>query len=187
MLPPMRPRLAILLSGSGTTYANLAEAVRDGRLPAEIAVVVSSKPGTGGLDKAAAYGHPTAVASAPDAVTAVLRAHRARWVAMCGWLKYWDPPAEFRGYTLNVHPSLLPAFGGPGMYGRRVHETVIAQGVKTTGCTVHEVSGGYDSGRILAQRAVPVAPDDTPDTLQVRVQAAERDLYLHVLTQLLQP
>ena len=181
----MSARLGILLSGSGSTYANLVAAIADGRLPAEIAVVISSKPGTGGLDKAALYGHPTAVAADADAVTAALRAHGAQWVAMCGWLKYWDPPADFRGRTVNIHPALLPAFGGRGMYGRTVHESAIAHGVKISGCTVHLVAGGYDSGPILAQTAVAVAPDDTADTLQARVQAAERDLYPRALADLL--
>lgn len=177
----MRPRLGILLSGSGTTYANLALA----GLPADIAVVIGSKAGLGGLDKAVANGHPTVVADTPDTVTAALRAHGVQWVAMCGWLKYWDPPGEFAGRTVNVHPSLLPAFGGPGMYGRKVHVAALAHGVKITGCTVHFVAGGYDSGPILDQLAVAVAPDDTPDTLQARVQDAERVLYPRVLRTLL--
>jgi phosphoribosylglycinamide formyltransferase 1 len=179
---PSRPRLGILLSGSGSTYANLVTA----GVPADVAVVIGSRPGLGGLAKAVTFGHPTVVASEPEAVTAALRAHGATWVVMCGWLKYWDPPGEFRGRTVNIHPSLLPAFGGPGMYGRKVHESVIAHGVKITGCTVHLVAGGYDSGPILAQAAVAVAPDDTPDTLQARVQAAERTLYPRAITDLLQ-
>lgn len=181
----MVARLGILLSGAGTTYANIAEAIRCGRLRAEIAVVISSKSGTGGLLKAASYGHPTAVAENPEAVTTILRAHHVQWVAMCGWLKYWDPPAEFRGHTVNIHPSLLPAFGGRGMYGRAVHEAVIAHGAKISGCTVHLVAGGYDSGPILAQQAVDVAPGDSADTLQARVQAAECELYPLALSDLL--
>ena len=181
----MAARLGILLSGSGTTYANIVEAVQDGRLQADIAVVISSKRGTGGLLKAAFYGHPTAVAETPEAVTSALRAHGVQWVVMCGWLKYWDPPDEFCGHTVNIHPSLLPAFGGQGMYGRKVHEAAIAHGVKISGCTVHLVAGGYDSGPILAQQAVAVAPGDSADTLQARVQEAERELYPLALADLL--
>jgi phosphoribosylglycinamide formyltransferase-1 len=177
----MRPRIGILLSGSGTTYANLAQA----DLPGDIVVVIGSKAGLGGLEKATANGHPTVVASAPDDVTAALRAHGAQWVVMCGWLKYWDPPADFAGRTLNIHPSLLPAFGGRGMYGRKVHEAALAHGVKITGCTAHLVAGGYDTGPILDQIAVPVLPDDTPDSLQARVQEAERILYPRILCRLL--
>ena len=179
----MRPRLGILLSGSGTTYANLVEA----GLPADIAVVIGSRPGLGGLEKAAALGHPTVVAAEPDLVAEALRAHGVEWVAMCGWLKYWDPPSEFRGRTVNVHPSLLPAFGGPGMYGRKVHQAVLAHGVKITGCTVHLVAGGYDSGPILDQAPVRVADGDTIDSLMSRVQAAERELYPKALRKLLCP
>jgi phosphoribosylglycinamide formyltransferase 1 len=84
-----------------------------------------------------------------------------------------------------VHPSLLPAFGGIGMYGRRVHAAALARGVRLSGCTVHLVAGGYDSGPIVAQQAVPVAPDDTVDTLQARVQAAERELYPTALAHLI--
>ncbi len=179
----MRERLAILLSGSGTTYANLVQA----GLELDIAVVVASRPDAGGLARAAEFGHPAVVAADGDAVTAALRAHCATWVAMCGWLRFWDPPADFRGRTVNIHPSLLPAFGGRGMYGRRVHEAVLAHGVRITGCTVHLVQGGYDSGPILDQEAVRVAPDDTADTLMARVQAAERILYPRVLRNLVCP
>jgi len=181
----MTIRLGILLSGSGTTYANLADACDDGRLPATIAVVIGSRAGLGGLAKAVDRGHPTVVASAAAEVTATLRQYQAEWVVMCGWLKYWDPPAPFAGRTLNIHPSLLPAFGGAGMYGHHVHEAVLAHGAKISGCTVHRVAGGYDTGPILAQAAVPVFPDDTPATLGARVQTAERYLYPRVLADLL--
>ena len=181
----MTARLGILLSGSGTTYAAIAEACAAGRIPAEIAVVIASKPGLGGIARAQANGHPLVVASAPDAVTAALIDHGATWVAMCGWLKSWDPPAAFAGRTTNIHPSLLPAFGGKGMYGHHVHDAVLARGCAISGCTVHLVAGGYDSGPILAQQAVPVLPDDTSARLQARVQATERSLYPQVLADLI--
>jgi len=181
---PMRAQLGILLSGSGTTYANLAEACRDGRLDADIAVVIGSKAGLGGLAKAAAFGHKTVVASDAADVTAALRTHGAAWVAMCGWLRFWDPPSDFAGKVVNIHPSLLPAFGGKGMYGMRVHQAVLAHGSQITGCTAHLVAGDYDGGPILAQSTVLVAPTDTADTLQARVQLAERELYPRVLSEL---
>jgi phosphoribosylglycinamide formyltransferase-1 len=181
----MAPRLGILLSGSGSTYANLAERIRAGALSAEIAVVIGNRPGLGGLARAQGFGHPTAVAADPAAVTAALLAHGAQWVAMCGWLKYWDPPAAFAGRAVNIHPSLLPAFGGKGMYGLRVHAAVLAAGCRESGCTVHLVEGAYDSGRILGQARVPVLAGDTPESLQARVQAAERELYPRMLAQLL--
>jgi phosphoribosylglycinamide formyltransferase-1 len=173
----MPARLGILLSGSGTTYANLAQAAAAGRLPAEIAVVVASRPEAGGLERARALGHPTAVAGDSAAVEQALRAHGAWWVAMCGWMRFWDPPADFRGRVFNIHPSLLPAFGGRGMYGLHVHRAVLAAGVPVSGCTVHLVAGAYDSGPVLARQEVAVLPGDTPESLQQRVQAAECALY----------
>jgi phosphoribosylglycinamide formyltransferase-1 len=177
----MPARLGILLSGSGSTYANLVAAIGRGELPAEIAVVVSSRAEAGGVERARANGHPVVIAAEPAAVTAALRAHRAEWVAMCGWMRFYDPPAELRGRVFNVHPSLLPAFGGRGMYGIHVHRAVLAGGVAETGCTVHLVAGDYDSGPHLAQARVPVLADDTPESLQTRVQAAERALYPRAL------
>jgi phosphoribosylglycinamide formyltransferase-1 len=96
---------------------------------------------------------------------------------MCGWMRFWDQPADVRGRVFNIHPSLLPAFGGRGMYGLHVHRAVLAAGVALSGCTVHLVAGAYDSGPVLAQRQVAVMPGDTPETLQARVQASERELY----------
>lgn len=183
-LPPMA-RLGILLSGAGSTYANLAQAIDEGTLPATIAVVVSSRADAGGCAIARRRGHALAVAQEPAAVTAALTAHAVDWVVMCGWLRYWDPPERWALRTLNIHPSLLPAFGGRGMYGVRVHEAVLANGCKLTGCTVHLVTGDYDSGPILAQRAVPVREQDTPASLQARVQAAEAALYPRVIAALL--
>jgi phosphoribosylglycinamide formyltransferase-1 len=180
----MSARLGILLSGSGTTYANLARQIADGLIPAEIALVVSSRPGVKGLDLAAAHGHPACVAAEPEAVTAALRQAGATHVAMCGWMRFWDPPADWQDRTVNVHPSLLPAFGGRGMYGRRVHTAVLAAGCKVAGCTVHLVSGEYDSGPILAQQTVPVLPEDDVAALEARVQAAERALYPRVVAAL---
>jgi phosphoribosylglycinamide formyltransferase-1 len=168
-------RLGVLLSGAGSTYANLASRLSPER--AEIALVVAPKESCGGVALARQASHPVAIAASPDEVTRALREAGVEWVAMCGWMLFWDPPGEFIDRTLNIHPSLLPAFGGKGMFGARVHQAVLAQGCKLSGCTVHLVTGSYDSGPILAQQAVPVHEHDTPDLLQARVQAAERDLY----------
>ena len=177
----MPARLGILLSGGGTTYLNLADAIVAGTLAAEIAVVVSSRADAAGLEHARRLGHAHVVAATSDEVTAALRAHRVSAVAMCGYLRYWDPPGEFAGRTLNVHPSLLPAFGGRGMYGIKVHRAVLAAGCRVTGCTVHLVGGEYDSGPILAQRVVEVRVADTAESLQERVQVEERALYPQAL------
>ncbi|HEX3134850.1 MAG TPA: phosphoribosylglycinamide formyltransferase [Planctomycetota bacterium] len=181
----MSARLGILLSGSGSTYANLVDAIAAGRLPAQIAVVVSSKADIGGVARAQAYGHPLVIASDAATVSAALREHHCDVVAMCGWLKFYDPPAALRGRVVNIHPSLLPAFGGKGMYGIHVHRAVIAAGARESGCTAHLVSGDYDSGPHLGQQRVPVLPDDTPERLQARVQDAERALYPQVLRTLI--
>ena len=121
----------------------------------------------------------------PEAVTAALLAHGAEWVAMCGWLRYWDPPAPFAGRTVNIHPGLLPAFGGKGMYGAKVHAAVLAHGCTVSGCTAHLVAGGYDTGPILAQSVIPVLIDDDAARLGARVQGAERELYPEVVAALI--
>jgi phosphoribosylglycinamide formyltransferase-1 len=183
----MVPRLGILLSGAGSTYANLETAIAEDRLRATIAVVVSSRPDAGGLALAARHGRRAVVAVGAEAVAAALREHRAEAVAMCGYMKFWDPPADFAERVFNIHPSLLPAFGGRGMYGLRVHQAVLASGATISGCTVHRVAGPYDSGPIVAQREVPVLPGDSPHDLQERVQAAERALYPAALQAALHP
>jgi phosphoribosylglycinamide formyltransferase-1 len=181
----MTARLGILLSGAGTTYENLADSIRTGKIEAEIAVVISSRAEANGLDIARANGHAAVAALTPDEVTCALRRHRAEWVVMCGYNRYWNPPSEFAGRTVNIHPSLLPEFGGKGMYGLRVHEAVLQSGARTTGCTVHWVSGSYDSGRIIAQKRVEVRDGDTAQSLQERVQEAERELYPTALATLM--
>lgn len=185
MVPPMSARLAILLSGTGSTYVNLVAAIRAGPLPAEVVVVIGSQATAVGLERAREFGHVTVVAAQSEAVTAALIAQRVEWVAMCGWMKFYDPPAAFRGRVVNIHPSLLPDFGGKGMYGIHVHRAVIAAGVRASGCTAHLVAGAYDSGPHLAQSRVAVEPGDTPELLQTRVQAAERELYPRVLADLI--
>ncbi len=181
----MPARLGILLSGSGSTYANLVEAIAAKRLSAEVAVVVSSKADAGGVERARRYGHRVVIAAEAGAVTQALLDHRCDVVAMCGWLKFYDPPASLRGRVVNIHPSLLPAFGGKGMYGIHVHRAVVNAGVPETGCTAHLVTGDYDSGPHLAQSRVPVQPGDTPEQVQARVQEAERALYPQVLASLI--
>ena len=100
---------------------------------------------------------------------------------MAGFFKLAPVPGDFAGRVLNIHPALLPAFGGPGMFGHHVHEAVLEAGVKVTGCTVHFVDNQYDHGPIIWQQPVPVFADDTPDTLAARVFEAEKEAYPHVL------
>lgn len=181
----MTARLGILLSGGGTTYQNLADHISRGDLDAEIAVVVGSRAGLGGLDLAKTNGHAHVIARAADEVTAALADAGADYVIMCGWLKFWDPPARWHEKVLNIHPALLPAFGGKGMYGQHVHAAVIAHGARVSGCTAHLVQGDYDTGPILAQATVPVLIDDDAISLGARVQAAERDLYPRIVRALI--
>ena len=181
-----RLRVAFLLSGSGTTLENLCAHVDAGEVPAEVVLVVADRPGTQGLERARRRGIPTAVvdrrawrdpAAFDAAVEGALRPAAPDLVVMGGFLSLWRVPADLRGRVLNVHPSLLPAFGGKGFYGDRVHRAVLESGVKLTGCTVHFVDDEYDRGPIVAQAAVVVEDDDTPETLAHRVQATERRLY----------
>lgn len=184
-LDPSPLRIAVLLSGSGTSLENLFEHIDAGSLDATVEVVIASKPNAFGLDRARRRGVPafavsrrehTSVASFNDALHEVLESHRVDLVALLGFLSPFETRGRFDGRTLNVHPALIPAFCGKGMYGHRVHKAVLEAGVKLTGATVHFVDGEYDHGPIILQEALEVLDDDTPDRLAERVQALERKL-----------
>ncbi len=178
-------RIAVLLSGSGTSLENLCEQIDVHRVPGQVCVVIASKPNAFGLNRARRRDIP-AVAISPkdhsdvsrfnDAIHAVLDEHEIDLVLLLGFLSPFETRGRFDGRTLNVHPALIPAFCGKGFYGHRVHEAVLEAGVKITGATVHFVDGEYDHGPIILQEAVDVRDDDTPETLAKRVQAAERRL-----------
>lgn len=181
-----RLRVAFFLSGSGTTLENILHHADAGQLPIEIVVVLSDRPGTRGIERARARGISTVVvdrsgwrdqAAFDAAVADAIRPHAPDLVVMGGFLRLWHVPPEWRGRVLNVHPSLLPAFGGKGFYGEHVHRAVIDAGVRVTGCTVHFVDDEYDHGPIVAQAAVLVEDADTPTTLAHRVQEGERRIY----------
>lgn len=183
MSPPLR--VGVLLSGEGTIFEALCEAIDAGTVPAEIGLVLSSKSEAGGLARARRRGIPARavprkahpdVRGLNDALHAELARHEIGLVALLGFLSPFEPRAHFAGRALNTHPALIPAFCGRGFYGRRVHEAVIASGVKLSGATVHFVDDEYDHGPIILQEAVPVLDDDTPETLAARVQAVERRL-----------
>ena len=179
----MTVRLVVLISGSGTTLQNLFDRSRDGRLDATVVGVVSSKPDILGVAKAKAAGVPVAVVEPKpretfsDRVFEAVRAFGPDLVCLAGWLHLVRIPPDFRRKVLNIHPSLLPAFGGQGMYGHRVHESVLAAGVPVSGCTVHYADDTYDTGPIVLQREVPVLSGDTPEALAARVFAAECEAY----------
>ena len=187
-------RLSLLGSGAGSTVGAVLDAVADGRIAADAALVVSNNSGAGVLDVAAAHGVPTAHLSSvthPDpaaldaAVLAALDAAGTDLVVLAGYMKKLGPLtlAAYDGRVVNVHPALLPAYGGQGMYGDRVHAAVLADGAAVSGATVHLVTAGYDEGPVLAQVEVPVEPDDSVETLRARVQAAEKRLLVEWLSE----
>lgn len=177
--------IAVLISGSGSTLLNLFENIERGLLKARIAGVVASRH-CSGLEHARQRGVPCAVvkrgkpfdaAEFSARVTEQLDQWQPRLIMFGGFLSLYLPPAHYHGRVVNIHPALLPAFGGKGMYGGRVHEAVLQSGARISGCTVHMVSDAYDAGPIIAQKAVAVYDGDTVDTLGARVRAAERELY----------
>ncbi len=181
MPEPRHLRLAVLLSGSGRTLENLIERIDTGKIPATIPLVVASRGDVRGVRIAERAGimvrvsppGSQAVAAWSESIFAACRAVRADLVVMAGFLHLVRIPTDFTGRVINIHPSLLPAFGGKGFHGMAVHRAVLERGCTVSGCTVHIVDDEYDHGRVLLQRAVPVLPDDSPDSLAARVFAAE--------------
>ncbi len=189
-MSPKPLRIAVLISGGGTTLHNFIEKIDAGQLPVEIALVVSSSPAARGLQFAQQAGIPSVVVEratcdCQDAFSCTIFDHCRRagaaLVVMGGFLKRLTIPDDFRNRVLNIHPGLIPAFCGQGLYGHHVHEAVLAYGAKLSGCTVHFADNEYDHGPVILQRAVPVLDDDTPDTLAARVFAAECEAYPEAL------
>jgi phosphoribosylglycinamide formyltransferase-1 len=180
-------RIAVLASGGGTNLQALIDRFNAAPDPAaRVELVVVSRAGAGALQRAQAACVPSVVLNAreigrdalADSMLRALDDAAIDLVVLAGYLQLVPAPVveRYHGRMLNVHPALLPAFGGPGMYGRRVHEAVIASGARVSGATVHWVDERYDEGRILAQWPVPVLRDDTPETLAARVLAVEHQL-----------
>jgi len=184
-------RIAVLISGGGTSLQNLIDRIADGRLPGvEIAVVISSRGAVAGVERARSAGLPLEIIRVKDyagveafsrAVAEALDRHRADVAVQAGWLCYWRLPDRWLGRVVNLHPALLPKFGGQGFYGHHVHEAVLAAGERVSGATVHWVDNEYDHGAIIAQRSCPVQPGDTAGSLAARVQAVERELLPEVI------
>jgi formyltetrahydrofolate-dependent phosphoribosylglycinamide formyltransferase len=182
--------LVVLISGGGTTLRNLIEQIASGTLDAKILHVISSNADARGVEIAALAGIPTTIIEMQDypsidefshAIFAICREEETDLVAMGGFLKLIRIPADFQGRVVNIHPALLPQFGGAGFYGRHVHAAVLASGAKESGCTVHFVDDQYDHGPVILQKRVPVIPGDTPETLAARVFAAECEAYPEAL------
>ncbi|WP_010584970.1 phosphoribosylglycinamide formyltransferase [Schlesneria paludicola] len=181
--PLERPiRLAVLISGGGTTLMNLMAKIRQGELSAEIRVVLASRAECAGVKRAQELGLPChviarktfeSVADFSHAIFSQCRANEVDLVVCGGFLSLMTVPDDFLGRVINTHPALIPVFCGKGFYGHHVHEAVIARGVRISGCTIHFADNEYDHGPIIEQRAVPVLDSDTPDDLAARVFASE--------------
>jgi phosphoribosylglycinamide formyltransferase-1 len=186
-----RLRLAVLISGAGSTLKNLIDRIADGRLRGvEIRLVISSRRTVRGVAIAREAGLPVEIIrlrsfddelAFSEALTAAIDRADVHLVVLAGFLCWWRLPRRYEGRALNIHPALLPKFGGKGMYGQRVHAAVLAAGETESGCTVHMVDREYDHGPIVAQRRLPVRPTDTAESLAERVQAMERELLPEVI------
>jgi len=179
-------RIVVLISGGGTTLKNLLAHIDAGQLNAEIALVITNNPKATGKNFAVESGIPFEVIQhnafdSQDAFSeAIFRRCRevgAGVVVLGGFLKRITIPDDFTNRVTNIHPALIPAFCGDGMYGHHVHEAVLEHGAKLSGCTVHFADNEYDHGPVILQKAVPVLDDDTPDTLAARVFEAECEAY----------
>jgi phosphoribosylglycinamide formyltransferase 1 len=186
--PPLR--LAILLSGGGTTLQNLIDHIEAGKLSASIVVVISSQPAAYGLVRAKRHGLeaiciPWKADRDPqafhDQLNRTLDRYAPELIALAGFLRVFRYAPHYRGRVINIHPSLIPAFCGKGFYGLRVHQAALAYGVKVSGCTVHFADEAYDHGPIILQRVVPVLDHDTPERLAERVAIEERKAYPEVI------
>lgn len=185
-------RIAVVASGAGTTLQAILDACARGEIAGHVVVVVSNVPDAGALGRAQRAGVPSAVvdhrtfpdrATFEQALLEVIARYETDLVCNAGFLRILSPSyvRPLFGRIMNIHPSLLPAFGGKGMYGERVHAAVLNAGVKLTGCTVHFVDETPDGGPIILQRPVPVADDDTVASLAARVQATEREAYVEAI------
>ncbi len=178
-LPPIR--LAVCVSGGGSTLQNLIDLIRSKKLHAEIVQVVASRPRIEAIPKAEAAGIPLALANRSTKSVAEfsrsvfdpIRQRKADLVILGGFLSLLEIPPDYIGKVINIHPSLIPAFSGKGYHGKAVHEAAIQAGVKVSGCTVHFADAAYDSGPIIVQKTVPVIDKDTAETLAARVFKAE--------------
>jgi formyltetrahydrofolate-dependent phosphoribosylglycinamide formyltransferase len=177
-------RVAVFASGGGTNLEALLEAL-DPQPAAEIALVVSDRDRVFALERAARHGVATAIVTHDDgeSIVELLETHAIDWVVLAGYLRIVPPAVvqRYRGRMLNIHPALLPKFGGPGMYGERVHAAVLEAGESESGATVHLVDELYDHGPIVAQRKVRVHPDDSPERLAARVLEVEHELLPEVV------
>ncbi|RJX30076.1 MAG: phosphoribosylglycinamide formyltransferase [Desulfurivibrio sp.] len=170
-------KMAVLLSGSGRTLDNFHERIAAGAMQGSIVLVVSNVPDALGLQKARNYGYPAFHAADNAAINRLIVEHGAELILLAGFLKLYKPSAHLQRNVLNIHPSLIPSFCGPGFYGMKVHRAVHQRGVKVSGCTVHFANEVYDEGPIIVQKCVPLAEGDTPDDIAHKVFDQECEAY----------
>jgi len=180
--------IAVFASGRGSNFQAILKAIQDQLLPARVCVVISNNSSAGALELARAQGIPACHLSQRqfatedafiDQLLGTLNQYRTEFIALAGYMKKLPPRVvqEFRNRIANIHPALLPAFGGPGMYGIHVHEAVLASGATVSGATVHLVDEEYDRGPIVLQKTVPVEQGDTPERLAAKVLVVEHEIY----------
>ena len=183
-------KIAVWISGGGTTLENILDCVSKGTLQVDVCLVVSSSSNVGGVEIAKAAGIETQVIRRTQFVSpegycdAMFRRCReldVDYVVMAGFLKHVLIPSDFTNRVVNIHPSLIPAFCGKGMYGNRVHQAVVESGVTVSGCTIHFVDNEFDHGPIIYQQIVQVTADDLPEDIRQRVFVAECEAYPKVL------
>ncbi|MEX2574242.1 MAG: phosphoribosylglycinamide formyltransferase [Balneolaceae bacterium] len=191
-------KVVVFASGSGTNFQAVIDAVRKGRLDADITGLIASKNKIGAIEKAERAGIPHRVLVPSDysgtrdfaaAILDTLESWKPDLIVLAGFM-IKIPSAvirKYQGKIINIHPSLLPKYGGHGFYGMRVHRAVIEAGEKESGCTVHMVTDSYDQGPVLAQLKVDIHPDDTPGSLGRRILKKEHELLCKVIRQLLTP
>lgn len=176
-------RVGTLISGGGRTVLNLAEKATQGDLPIEIAVVLAHREDSVGVARCREAGLQVAVIppspadSLSDRIDEALEAADVELICLCGYLRLFRVGTRWQDRVLNIHPALLPDFGGQGMYGDHVHQAVLTAGMAESGCTVHRVDEQYDHGPVVLQKRCPVLPTDTPDTLAARVFDLECEAY----------
>lgn len=191
---PKTKNIGVLISGTGRTLDNLNEKIKEGKLNATISIVISNRVNIKGVEIARKHNNKIEIIKRKDfkniyefskRIFEVLTNHKVSLVVLAGWLEKLYIPHEYEGRVINIHPALLPLFGGFGYYGEFVHRAVIKSRMKISGCTVHYVTNEYDSGPIIAQEWVEVKEGDTPQTLGERVFEKEKELYPHIINQLL--
>ena len=178
-------KLGVLISGGGRTLQNLLDCVSAGTLPATVEIVISSRRSAAGIARAERAGVPVEVIPPTtmgreefyNRISESLDRAGIDLVCMCGYVRFWRIPDRYSGRVMNIHPALLPKFGGKGFYGQTVHRAVLEAGDKTSGCTVHFVDNEYDHGPIILQRSVDVLSDDSVESLAERVFHQEKIAY----------